>query len=324
MIAVIGTGGTISSTAEVEGGAAVPRLDVAALLERAKLPQDGLRMVDFATKMSSALTVDDALGLAAQVEAAIADGADAVVITQGTATLAESAYLLDLLLGDVAPVAMTGAMVPASEIGTDGPANLRDALLFAEASRGHRRGVYVIAGGEVHSPARVMKHNGASVAGFVSYGQGPLGRVDGGELVMRLERPARTERFAGLEPGVEIVTAGLGSSTVFLEAAAAARLPGLVIAGFAGRGTVPPSWVPPLSDYVAAGGIAVFTAQSPVGRVVARHGKEGSARDLAERGVIMGGDLAPTKARCLLMAVLARTRDVGEVERAVRMEWECQ
>lgn len=324
-IAVVGTGGTIASTTTVTRSYALPDLGPAEILAQVGQLDYDVETVDLFHEGSSALTTEHVQGVVAEVRRRVADGCDAVVITQGTATLPETAYLYDLLLGDEALVAITGAMRPASDLSPDGPVNLRDALLFVAQSVGARRGVHVIMNGEVHAPVDVLKLHGASPAGFVSPGVGVLGWVDAGEVRMRRERRRRTQSISGLVKRVELLAAALDASTLQIDFLASDQTSaGLVIAGFPGRGAVPPSWMPAVRKYVASGRPLVFTVTSLTGRALPRHGPEGTTRELAEAGAIVAGDLAPIKARCLLMALLSETRDVEVIRTLVDDEMRTQ
>ncbi len=320
MIAVIGTGGTISAAAESRDAPTMPRLSADELVASLGLELPRVQSLDLCREMSSALSCGHLLRLAATIGELAEAGTHGIVVTQGTATLSETAYLLDLLLGASIPVAITGAMRPATDLTPDGPANLRDALLFVHAADGHRRGVYVIVNGEIHHPRDVLKLNGASAAGFASPGVGALGYVDGGTVIVRRERPSRTRRFGGLERRVELVTASFDARPLLLEALERSDTIGVVVSGFPGRGTVPPSWVDPIRRLVASGRVVVFAVPSLQGRVVAKDGGIGSARQLREFGVIMAGDLAPTKARSLLMAALSETTEPDAVDEIFREE----
>ena len=74
-------------------------------------------------------------------------GIDGVVVTHGTDTMEETAFLADLLNGTDTPVVFTGAQRAADHPDTDGPRNLRQAV-----SRTRNAGVTVEIVGVVRLP----------------------------------------------------------------------------------------------------------------------------------------------------------------------------
>jgi len=326
-VTVIGTGGTIASTTTEDRTFALPELKPEEILSslgslRGKVD---VATVDLFHEGSSALTRQHVLQLALRIHNEFDNGSEAVIVTQGTATLPDTSYLLDLLLGDCPPVVCTGAMRNASDLSPDGPVNLRDALIFTADAVSRRRGVYVIMNGEVHAPIDVLKFFGASPAGFVSPGVGVLGWVDAEQVRMRRERRPRPRPYAGLAERVELIVTYFDAGTLLIRTIAETQeVTGLVVGGFPGRGAVPPSWVEPIGKYLDSGRPLLFTVMSLTGRALPKHGPVGATRQLHEMGAIIGGDLAPTKARCLLMAILSETSDRAEIAKLIDWELEWQ
>ncbi len=155
-VVVCGLGGTIAMTAAPGDGVA-PTLSagdlVAAVPGLAALGLE-LDLVDVARLPSASLRPADIVALSRRISGLLAAGADGVVVTQGTDTLEECAYLLDLLHERPEPVVVTGAMRPPAVAGADGPANLLAALTVAAdpGARGH--GVLVAFADEIHAAAR--------------------------------------------------------------------------------------------------------------------------------------------------------------------------
>jgi L-asparaginase len=83
------------------------------------------------------------------------DDVQGVVITHGTDTLEETAYLLQAVLQPTKPVAMTCAMLPANAPDSDGPGNLKDALAWVQLP--NATGVSVVCAGQVHAGNAVQK-----------------------------------------------------------------------------------------------------------------------------------------------------------------------
>jgi L-asparaginase len=147
-IALFFTGGTISMTVDPVAGGNVPTLDGAALVSRtpglATIAE--LEAIDRGRTPASHFTLGDLLDLAAAVRERLAEPAvDGAVVVQGTDTIEESAFLLDLVLDSPKPVVVTGAMRAASDDGYDGPVNLRDAVGRGGGAMRTRRH-YVLAG----------------------------------------------------------------------------------------------------------------------------------------------------------------------------------
>ena len=71
---------------------------------------------------------------------------DGVIITHGTATVEETAFLLDLTLPTTKPVVLVGAMRPADAVGYDGLRNFANALQVMRSPEASGRGVLVVMG----------------------------------------------------------------------------------------------------------------------------------------------------------------------------------
>ena len=86
------------------------------------------------------------------------DEYDAFVITHGTDTLEETAYLLDLTIDTNLPIILTGAMRSSNEIGSDGLYNYVSALKVASTDEAQNKGVMVVFNDEIHTAKNVTKH----------------------------------------------------------------------------------------------------------------------------------------------------------------------
>src|SRR3984893_7952566 len=248
-IAVIGTGGTISSL----GASSLDVLDYPefgqklsceALLDR--FPETRLVAepvpITFRQVGSTAIGPADWLELRALIHrTAAADPAIAgFVIPHGTATLEETAFFLNLTLGVAQPVVLVGAQRPASALGTDAGTHPGDALQVAGCPEAHGKGVLVVLNNEIHPARDVVKTSTYRVQTFRSLDYGPLGQVDGdGPHFYRapLQAHMPDTPFAGRDiaqlPRVEIVYSYAGADGTLVRAAVAAGARGLVSAGFA-------------------------------------------------------------------------------------------
>ena len=315
-IVVCGLGGTIAMTATGDGGVA-PALSAADLI--AAVPGLAglgleLELVDVANVPSSSLRLTDLVALSRRISALLASGADGVVVTQGTDTLEECAYLLDLLHERPEPVVVTGAMRNPLQAGADGPANLLAALVVAADPGARGRGVLVTFADEIHAAARVRKTHSTSVAAFASAGTGPVGVLVEGRARFRNETGRRLvlPRPAGSGlPRVPLIFATLGADEPELDHPA----DGLVVAAF-GVGHLPAWWVAPLTQ-LAARVPVVLASRTLAGPVLAgTYSYPGSERDMISSGLIPAGFLDPAKARILLLTVLAAGGDHERVAEA--------
>jgi L-asparaginase len=311
-VVVLGLGGTIAMVAPDGGGAITPALDVADLLKA--LPHLSARGLELDSETllnapSASLTLRDVRRAAEAARRHIADGADGVVITQGTDTLEESAFALDLLWNSSAPLVVTGAMRAASDVGADGPANLLAAVITAASPQARDRGCLVAVAEQLHAARWVAKTHATSPAAFASPLAGPVGYLleETPHFFAPASRPPRPALPAdippsGATPRVALLTVTLGDDTTLLEAIDE-RFAGLIIAGV-GAGHTPASWVAPL-ERIAARIPVVLTTRVGVGSIASNtYGYPGSESDLLARGLISGGALDAYKARLLLMLLL--------------------
>src|SRR4051794_25721830 len=322
-IAVIGTGGTISSL----GASSMDVLDYPdfgqkltseALIER--FPETRLvadpRPHTFRQVGSTAIGPADWIELRALIHRIARDAPDTAgfVIPHGTATLEETAFFLNLTLAVQQPVVLVGAQRPASALGTDAGTNLVNALQVAGCAEARGKGVLVVLNNEIHPARDVVKTSTYRVQTFRSLDYGALGHVDGdGPHFYRapLQAHMPDTPFAGREitslPRVDIIYSYAGADGDLIEAAIQAGAQGLVSAGFA-PGTPSPAQQAAFLQ-AARSGIIVVQCSRATGRIAPR-------RRLRETGIVAGEDLTPQKARILLALMLTTTRDIAEIQKA--------
>jgi L-asparaginase len=322
-VAVLGLGGTIAMAAGSSGGAE-PALSAADLIRAVpglgQLPID-LAVEDVRRLPGASLSFDDLQSVAAIVGQRCASGADGVVITQGTDTIEESAYLLDLLHAGPQPVVVTGAMRNATLAGADGPANLLAAVQVAASLDARHQGCLVVLADEIHAARRVRKTHSTSLTTFQSPNGGPLGYVVEGRphfvnhLPARFCVPSDPRRPDGQSsPRVGLAMVSLGDDGAILEGAAD-RLDGLVLAGF-GVGHVPHWLVDDLAK-IAERIPVVLASRTGAGTVLAAtYSFPGSESTLTAAGLIPAWFLDPYKARILLHVLLASGCDRSTIAAA--------
>jgi L-asparaginase len=310
---LLATGGTIASRRTDDGlSATTPAAEL--LAAAGPLPGLEVTVSDLTTVPSFALTGADVRGLLREVREHLADGVDGVVVTHGTDTMEESAFLADLVHDDPRPVVFTGAQRPFDAPAPDGPANLADALRVAADPAARDLGALLAFDGLVFAARGVRKVETLRGAAFGAPGRGPVLRVAGGAVVP-LGRPPRPPALpldlAADLPRVDVVACAQGSDDALLRAAVAAGAAGVVLEAF-GAGNVPPPVAAAAAELVTAGVPVLVCSRVPSGPVAPLYA--GGGASLARDGALLGGDLSPWQGRLLLAAALALDpQDPGRV-----------
>jgi L-asparaginase len=307
-------GGTIGMAGH-EGGV-VTRLTPAHLVE--SVPALGeldveLDVRSFRSMPSASLSFADIVELAAEAGGSNADG---IVVVQGTDTLEETAYLLDLLWAHDVPVVVTGAMRNPSMAGHDGPANLLAAVRVAASPDFRGLGALVAFNDEVHAARFVRKTHSTSTATFASPVAGPLGLMVEGRPVRLLgvERRPAHRLIGATRSRVALHVVSLDDDGDALDGLAG-RCDGLVVAGL-GVGHVPEQVAGHLVD-LARSIPVVLASRTGAGPVLAAtYGFVGSETYLLGHGLISAGLLDPYKARVLLKVALDCDYDTERIRAA--------
>ena len=246
-LVVLATGGTIAgraASAQDNVGYRSAQLGVADLLQAvpgaAALAVEGEQVAQLDSKDMDAGTWQHLAGRVAHH--LVRPEVQGVVVTHGTDTLEETAWLLQRVLAPRKPVVLTAAMRPATSLQADGPQNLADALVVAAADGA--AGVLVVLAGRVLAAADVRKAHSWRLDAFDAGDAGAVAAIEQGRL--RTWRPWPGGQPLGLDrlagdpaawPWVEIVTSHAGARGAAVDALAAAGVRGLVVAG-TGNGTV--------------------------------------------------------------------------------------
>jgi L-asparaginase len=312
---VLFTGGTISMRIDPGTGAAVPALSGEEIVARVHglRKEARLTLEDYARLPGPHVTPEWMWLLKERVAALVADPTvDGVVVTHGTDTIEETAFLLDLTLATDKPVVFCGAMRTVSEPGWDGPANLMTAVRTAVHPDARGRGVLVAVGEQVHAAAEATKWHTQSLGAFRSP-RGPIGILDRGQVVF--QRPPFRDRpvpVPSLVTPVDLHTMAAGVDDALLRASLARGARGIVLEA-TGCGNVPPAAMPGVRAALDARVPVVLVSRCAEGRVTPAYGYDGGGQMLRELGVIFGADLPGQKARIKLMVCLGATSNVAEI-----------
>ena len=309
---VLGTGGTIAGIRKSPGNPDIyesGRLGVADLIDSVSEDYSGLEFQDVAQidSKNMGLPIWQSL-LKALVQAQSRQDVAGLVITHGTDTIEETAFLLHAFGPWPKPVVMTCAMRPADHPMADGPVNLRDALSLLHHAQA--QGVCVVFNGQAHHALHVQKISTDPLKAFSSGFASLAAEKINGKWVWQ-STPTATAKldipslagFLGATqwPRVEWLTHHAGSSSEMMEALLNAqshtRLRGLLIAG-TGAGTYKDAWNDSLQKAIEVG-VAVW---------ISSRCTWGNALPQAHQTKGQRVDLPPAKA-CVALALSLLSQD---------------
>jgi L-asparaginase len=311
-VAVVFTGGTISMETDAAAGGNVPRLDGAAILARVPGLDDVADVVpiDRGLTPASHFTFPQLFDIARAVDDALnASDIAGCVVVQGTDTIEETSFLLDLVLATDKPVVVTGAMRSASQPGYDGPANIRDAVRCATSSALRGQGVVVVLAGSIDAADDVTKTHASSYETFRSLNFGPLGRVDAEGIHIARRRTGR-RRVAARRAAerVHLVTAHVAMDGSLVDAVVRGGSDGLVVEA-TGAGNTSASLLEACSRAMGGGVPVALTTRCPAGRASTAYAFPGGGATWVRAGAMLTGHLGGPKARIALAVGLGAGLD---------------
>ncbi|MBI4905875.1 MAG: asparaginase [Acidobacteria bacterium] len=309
-IAILTTGGTIAGKWDDAQGGVVPVLSGEELVRLtpglSRLAEPHIEQI--ANVDSSNMQPEVWLRLSQRVNHWLAlDDVVGVVVTHGTDTLEETAYLLDLTTTSPKPVVIVGAQRPPTFPDSDAPRNLLDAVRVALSPEATGMGTLVVMNGQVNAARDVTKTSTTEREAFQSLEFGPLGVADI-ETVRFYRAPMRRRVLAlagdAVFGRVEIVMHYAGADGLLIRALADAGVAGLVVAA-TGLGQVSEAMFDAIRDLRERGVPVVISTRVYTGRVIPLYGSQGGVGSLLNLGCILAGNLSPVKARVMLMVALA-------------------
>ncbi|MEU7602344.1 asparaginase [Streptomyces sp. NPDC040724] len=318
-IVVISTGGTIASRWQGSGFAA--DADGSEVIATAPLPEGvTVEVVDLFSVNSPRLTTAHQLTLLRTVHEVLADpGVDGIVVTHGTDTLEESAFLVDLHHHDPRSVVFTGSQRPMGTADGDGPGNLYDALLTAANTRG--LGVLIAFAGRVHAARGTVKTQAVELDAFADPSKELLGKIGFGKVtILRTpQRPAPLPLPAmpELPPRVDVVVHHADGDPLLLNAAVEAGARGIVLVG-TGAGNATPEIVDAVKVAVGRGVLVALSTRVMAGPVTEIY-THGGAVDLVAAGAVPTGTLRAGQARIAVLSALLATENPVEQSRILRL-----
>ncbi|WP_086039711.1 asparaginase [Staphylococcus aureus] len=239
---------------------------------------------------------------------------DGFVITHGTDTLEETAFLLDLILGIEQPVVITGAMRSSNEIGSDGLYNYIFAIRVASDEKARHKGVMVVFNDEIHTARNVTKTHTSNTNTFQSPNHGPLGVLTK-DRVQFHHMPYRQQALENVNEklNVPLVKAYMGMPGDIFSFYSREGIDGMVIEAL-GQGNMPPSALEGIQQLVSLNIPIVLVSRSFNGIVSPTYAYDGGGYQLAQQGFIFSNGLNGPKARLKLLVALSNNLDKAEIK----------
>ena len=309
-VKILATGGTIANKIDPEIGGGVPTLMGEDLINLIPGIRDiaEIHVEQVLNVGSHLLSPANMMDVRDRCKIAFHEGFDGVVVTIGTATMAEYAYMLSITLDETKPVVLTGAMRNVSLLGSDGARNLSDAIVVAASKESLDFRVVVCMQGEIFHPHDVAKIHAQKTEAFASL-LGPLGVILPGRIVMY--RKPLIRQYIPIEAitaQVEIIPALEGGDGSLMEFASG-KTDGIVLVGFP-PGNVSPGMNTAITKTLKRN-VPVVLVHRAAGGVLNEgyHSDGGPEAQLLGAGALPGGSLTAAKARLKLMVALSYTRD---------------
>ena len=318
-IAIIFNGGTISMKIDEKIKAAVPSLSAEEIMSMIPGVEEyaEIEAYTFSSMPSPHMTLETMLKLSKfTTELVEREDIDGVVITHGTDTLAETAYLLEITVRTKKPVVVTVALRSGSELGYDGPFNLATSICTAISDEAVGRGVLVCFNGELNSASEVTKANSMALNAFRTPNFGPIGIVDNDNVIFYRDAN-HLEKYdvSEIKKQVALIKCVVDMDSSYIDYLIETGCGGIVIEAL-GRGNVPPKMVEGIKKAIELEIPVVVVSRCFEGRVFESYGYEGGGKQLKDLGVIFGDTLPGQKARIKLILAINSGMNIHEIARA--------
>jgi L-asparaginase len=315
-VAMVFTGGTISTLPDAAAGGNTPVLRGADILARSPgvARVAAVEAIDWGLVPASHLRFAQMMDIAAVVDNALArpEIAGAVVV-QGTDTIEETSLAYELLVRSDKPLIVTGAMRDGSSSDFDGPQNLADAAVCALSPDLMGAGVQVVLNGLVVAAREVVKTHTTAMDTFQPRDGAATGRVVDERLLLD-GTPARRVRLPRLPDhaveDVHLITAVAGMDGTLLRALRPLHPAGVVVAA-TGSGNTSGDLLLAATELMDDC-VVVETTRAPHGTVQPLYGSPGGGAHWQQAGAIPSALDGP-KSRVVLALGLAAGLDRAQI-----------
>jgi L-asparaginase len=308
MIHLVFTGGTISMQRDERLGGNIPAHGGETLVSLApELPTVApFRVDDWGKYPASHMGYAKLWELRNHIADLIrADSSDGVVVTHGTDTIEETAYILARTLDPATPVVVTGAMLTAGEPAWDGPANLTNSARVAAARESRGRGAMVVFGGKIFAGHQATKVHATALDAFAAPHAGPIGTVSAAGVAYSTPPAPRPRPLnpTGLPARVALIPVVTEDQGEMLDLARPGH-DGVVIMAF-GSGNLPPGALPAIRRWIVEGKPVVLASRCLYGEVTPMYAFPGGGATVVREGAIPAGPRTASQARMELTICLS-------------------
>jgi L-asparaginase len=319
-VVVLATGGTIGSHFSAEHGAVIAGVKGEELVRNLGhfSPTVDVVTEQYCNVGSFLFTLELAFDIVKRADLLLQDAeVTGVVVTCGTDTMEEIAYLADLVVTSDKPIVFTGAQRHSGLPDSDGPRNLRNAILVAASREAKGLGAVIVFEDEIHAARDATKMHSSRVGTFASAEHGKLGEIDDAAVVVsRRTIRQRPVLLTAIETRVDLVKACMGADGRFIDYAVETGSRAFVVEAF-GRGNTTLAMTEAVGRAVKRGTLVAVASRSPQGRVAPTYTGGGGGHDLMQVGAVFAGDLSGPKTRVLLSVLLGAGLSLGEVREGV-------
>ena len=313
-IYVLGLGGTIAALAKHTMDEFYERasININELITSLPLDQEKISIVSeqLLQQISHEMTHEELVMVAKRIdEIANMDEVDGIVVSQGTNSIEETAYFMNLVINTSKPIVFTGSFRPINALGYDGSRNLYNAILIASHRDAIGIGVVLTFDDHILSSRETSKLDPSNIGGFTTNELAKIGFISGQDVKIHSLNHKKHTYLSEFNinkiekiPAVYIIYGHLGADDIFVDAALEHSAKGIISAGM-GKGYQPVILTNALNEAIQKGIIVVRCSRSGQGNINV---------DLKldhHKGTIAGGSLSPQKARILLAVALSQTND---------------
>ncbi|MCB9208494.1 MAG: asparaginase [Ignavibacteriales bacterium] len=317
-ILIVFTGGTFSMKIDNETGGAIPHFHGEELVEM--IPEANnlanVSIYNFGNYPGPHMTPELMLDLSKIIKENInKDDVDGIIVTHGTDTLEETAYLLDLTVKTKKPIVVIGAMKTSSEPDWDGPKNLLDAIHICNNPNSNGIGVLVCLNGEINAASEVTKTHTEDIETFHSLDFGALGYVDKSKVWFnRMPRKLEIIETEKINSNVDIIKVYAGIKEKLFHLIGDSKIDGLVVEAL-GVGNVPPPAYEGIKYVVNKNIPVVLVSRCPAGETLDIYSYSGAGKWIKKLGVIFSDYLNGQKARIKLMLALGAGYSIEQLHK---------